>query len=110
MYPARALCNTNTTRFVSIGWFYKRSKVLEVTKTVLQLVYDVGRIDNPNNSMTLLCSRLYAHQFVPIRQVSGMPNGDTFETVLDDNLSPLEPNPKVQIRALFQLMPIVYEL
>ena len=40
----------------------------------------------------------------------GMPNGDTFETVLDDNLSPLEPNPKVQIRALFQLMPIVYEL
>lgn len=37
-----------------------------------------------------------------------MPNGETFETVLNDNLSPLEPNPKVQIRALFQLVPIVF--
>jgi hypothetical protein len=36
-----------------------------------------------------------------------MPNGETFETVLKDNLSPLEPNPKVQIRALFQLVPII---
>jgi hypothetical protein len=35
-----------------------------------------------------------------------MPNGETFETVLNDNLSPLEPNPKLQIRALFQLLPI----
>lgn len=34
-----------------------------------------------------------------------MPNGETFETVLNDNLSPLEPNPKAQIRALFQLVP-----
>jgi hypothetical protein len=39
-----------------------------------------------------------------------MPNGETFETVLNDNLSPLEPNPKVQIRALFQLVPIVFEV
>jgi len=39
-----------------------------------------------------------------------MPNGETFETVLNDNLSPLEPNPKVQIRALFQLVPIVSEV
>jgi len=35
-----------------------------------------------------------------------MPNGETFETVLNDNLSPLEPNPKLQIRALFQLIPL----
>ena len=34
-----------------------------------------------------------------------MPNGETFETVLNDNFSPLEPNPKLQIRALFQLLP-----
>lgn len=39
-----------------------------------------------------------------------MPNGETFETVLNDNLSPLEPNPKIQIRALFQLVPIVFEV
>ena len=39
-----------------------------------------------------------------------MPNGETFETVLNDNLSPLEPNPKVQIRALFQLVPIAFEV
>lgn len=39
-----------------------------------------------------------------------MPNGETFETVLNDNLSPLEPNPKVQIRALFELVPIVFEV
>lgn len=38
-----------------------------------------------------------------------MPNGQTFETVLNDNLSPLEPNPKLQVRALFQLVPIVYQ-
>jgi hypothetical protein len=35
-----------------------------------------------------------------------MPNGETFDTVLNDNLSPLEPNPKLQVRALFQLVPI----
>ena len=35
-----------------------------------------------------------------------MPNGETFETVLNDNFSPLEPNPKIQIRALFQLVPV----
>lgn len=39
-----------------------------------------------------------------------MPNGETFETVLNDNLSPLESNPKLQIRALFQLVPIIFEL
>lgn len=39
-----------------------------------------------------------------------MPNGETFETMLNDNLSPLEPNPKVQIRALFQLTPIAFEV
>jgi hypothetical protein len=31
-----------------------------------------------------------------------MPTGETFETLLSDNMSPLEPNPKVQIRALFE--------
>lgn len=39
-----------------------------------------------------------------------MPNGETFETVLNDNLSPLEPKPKLQIRALFQLLPIIFEV
>ena len=38
-----------------------------------------------------------------------MPNGQTFETTLSDNFSPLEPNPKLQIRALFQLIPIEFE-
>jgi len=35
-----------------------------------------------------------------------MPNGETFETVIGDNLSPLQPNPKIQVRALFQFEPI----
>lgn len=32
-----------------------------------------------------------------------MPNGETFETLLKDNFAPLAPNPKLQVRALFQL-------
>jgi hypothetical protein len=35
-----------------------------------------------------------------------MPNGETFQTVMADNLSPLAPNPKLQIRALFQFTSI----
>lgn len=36
-----------------------------------------------------------------------LPNGDTFETVTSDNLSPLEPNPLIQISATFAITRVV---
>lgn len=35
-----------------------------------------------------------------------LPNGEVFETVLDENFSPMEPNPLIQISALFELTKI----